>query len=91
MTDSRLRTCLHCRKLFVSYGPDNRACAACARKEVEARARPFSIEAERREFLAEFMSIFDNDMVDRQRRSKEHDDKMRRKRQLEIARRKGGK
>ena len=80
----RLRLCVCCGIEFASTGSANRYCIVCLKREAEARARPFSMDSDRRELLKEFLSDFDDDTLDRRHREKKHDDKLRESRQKKI-------
>jgi hypothetical protein len=93
----RLRTCVECGRPFPSTDPSNRTCPQCLKREAEARARPFSLDSERRGFLSVFLESFgeevdkfrmtergrDDDRAARQRMIRKRREKMEKKLQRE--------
>ena len=83
----RLRYCVECHIPFPSTDSSNRTCAVCLKREAESRARPHSLDSERREFLGKFLDNFDEGFVSKYRENERDRDKERSDRQKKISER----
>lgn len=89
-----MRPCISCGRIHLSASHGNRHCAACIKKESDARSRPYMrkrrLEVELDELIDE---MFDPDLLDPVRKSyvREYEEKRRQAREKRVSERKKAK